>query len=520
MAAWLRLDQLASQVLIEDEWHPVHQVIYYSLAHVLLSFGNADYSIPLTALYYLQSNAFGLSEMGLRLPAVIAGLAAVVVIPLALRLRSDDRIVLVLAVLLAVSPFLVSYSRIARSYAVTLLGTYAAFWLLERAIRDGGIAWRPAAGYCVLCGLVVWAHPITGPMLVAPIVMLWWSATRHSAMPWRSLALLTLLTALSMAFMVFPPLIGDPQALAGKSGVDTVTMDTVVGAWHLWLGTGSPWIAGTGLILAAVGFRTAWSSSPVIPWILTGTALTVAALLIARPWWVDRPLAFGRYLLPLLPVILLAISAGVVRTGDAATLLLRRSRPTHGAWVLAVVPLLLLGWWQYTPYPDLLRRPNSYTQHSYFQLDYRTAKNPIRRGLPNYPASPFWAMLASAAPGTLTIAVAPFHYATFEWPAPIWERASGQRIIPAFLWGTCEKSRHGEVPPDEGFRLDNAIHVLHAQSSSAPHIDYIAYYKGPQWQDFSPHMPHCEAWMRRRFGVPYHEDPALIVWKPRHIARQ
>src|SRR5450631_1516135 len=39
IGAWLRLDQLGSQVLIEDEWHAVHQLLYYSPKQVLLSLG-------------------------------------------------------------------------------------------------------------------------------------------------------------------------------------------------------------------------------------------------------------------------------------------------------------------------------------------------------------------------------------------------------------------------------------------------------------------------------------------------
>jgi hypothetical protein len=120
--------------------------------------------------------------------------------------------------------------------------------------------------------------------------------------------------------------------------------------------------------------------------------------------------------------------------------------------------------------------------------------------------------LASAPPGTLTVAVAPFQYATYEWPAPLWERASGQRAIPAYLWGACATSRHGEVPTDARFRFRNAIHVVEPSEWRANRVDYIAYSKiPPQFMDPSP--PECEAWMRRRFGPAYYEDIGLIVWK-------
>ncbi|HEX4944093.1 MAG TPA: glycosyltransferase family 39 protein [Usitatibacteraceae bacterium] len=513
LAAWLRLDQLASQVLIEDEWHPVHQVIYLSPLRILTSFGNADYGIPLVLLYFLQARLVGLSELGLRLPMVAAGLATVAFLPLMLRRRLDDRVLATFALLLALSPFLVSYSRIARSYAITLVGIYAAFWCLERATREGAFAWRHAWRYSVLSGLVVWTHAVTGPMLVAPLAALWWGAMRGRGPAWRTLVALTALTAACMGLAVVPPLFGDLQALAGKSGIDQIKPETIVGAWYLWVGTGSSVIALTSLALAVVGFAAVWRASPVARWIVLGALFTVAVLVMTKPWWVDRSLALGRYLLPALPVVLLAISAGLIASADAATGFIATQRRVHPAWALAVVAIAVLAWWPQSPHGELLQRPNSYTQHSFFQYDYRVEKNPIRIGQLTYPASGFWATLASSPPGSLTIAVAPFQYATWEWPAPLWERASGQRVIPAYLWGTCEARRYGEVPPDGRFHFDNAVYVANGWPLAARPVHYLAFYRGPARKGMSPPLPQCEAWMRLRFGQPFHEDEALVVWK-------
>ncbi|HEY5862845.1 MAG TPA: hypothetical protein VIX61_07135, partial [Casimicrobiaceae bacterium] len=43
----LRLDQIGAQVLIDDEWHAVHQVLARTPGDMLLDFGYSDYSIPL-----------------------------------------------------------------------------------------------------------------------------------------------------------------------------------------------------------------------------------------------------------------------------------------------------------------------------------------------------------------------------------------------------------------------------------------------------------------------------------------
>jgi Dolichyl-phosphate-mannose-protein mannosyltransferase len=510
---WLRIDQLSLQVLIEDEWHPVHQVIYLSPERIMLSFGNADYSIPLVLLYFLEHRLIGLSELGLRLPMVLAGIATVAVLPLMVRRRVGDAVASTFALLLALSPLLVSYSRIARGYAITLLGVYLAFWCLERAIRGASLGWKHASCYSAVCGLVVWTHAITGPMLVAPLIALWWAALRGRGLAWESLLALTALTGACMALAVLPPLLGDPQALLGKAGMDRIGKETIVGAWYLWLGSGSTAVAWGALALAAIGMRGVWAASPTARWVLLGSVITTAVLLVTKPWWVDRSPAFARYLLPIVPVILLSVSAGLVASADAAAELANAPQSLRTFAAVVAIAACLALWWPASPWGEILHFPNSYTEHSYFQYDYRKDRNPIRSGQAEYPSSPFWAGLAARPPGSLTIAVAPFRYSTYKWPAPIWERESRQRVIPAYLWGTCVDHRFGEVPPGRSFHFRNAVHVVDAWSGFAQRIDYLAYYRGPQWINGSLPARACEDWMRKRLGAPFFEDGALVVWK-------
>jgi hypothetical protein len=513
LGIWLRLDQLAMQVLLDDEWHPVHQVVYYTPSHVLTSFGNADYSIPLVLFYFLEHRLVGLTELGIRLPLVVAGVATVAILPAIVHRRIGAREASLFAILLAISPILVSYSRIARSYALTLLGVYLAFWCLEKALERKTWRWSWACGYSFLCALVVWTHAITGPVLIAPLAILFWEARRGAWFKPARVIQLAVITGACMAMAVLPPLLGDPEALAGKGGVDQITLQTLVGAWFLWLGTGSVFVAWVAGVLAILGCRRVLASIAIARWVVVGEIFTVVALVIARPWWVDRPLAFARYLLPLTPVILLCISAGLAVCVAGAARLFR----LPGTWSQRIQVVgalaLVVALWLTGPFDEILRYPNSYTQHSYFQYDYRRDVNPVRLGQATFPASRFWGTLASRPPGSITVAVAPFRYSTYEWLGPPWEIESRQRVIPAFVWGTCERSRHGEVPPKSGFNLRNAVHLVDAWSGFHQRVDYLAYYRGPKWNNVSPPMPHCEAWMREHLGPPAYEDDALVVWQ-------
>jgi len=514
VGAWLRLDQILAQVLLDDEWHLVHEITYYHPAQIASSFGGADYSIPLALLDWAEMQRLPVSELSLRLPMIVAGLLTLALLPLGLRGRMGGRVIALFALLLALSPFLISYSRIARPYALTLLLTYVAFWLFERAMLGPAFRGWPALGYAVLCGIVVWAHAITGPMLVAPMLACAWTIWRGGRTGWRHLIATAMLAALAMGLAVLPPLLNDPGALAGKSGIDRVTWDTLYAASFLWFGTDSRVVLYGCVVTAALGFGSVWRAVPIARWAALGVVLTTLALLVARPWWVDKPLAFGRYLLPVVPLLLLAASAGVVRIADAlhrAT----RSKRAGAAWTLAVAVPVLAALWLTSPLREIIAQPNSYAEHSYFQYDYRKGYNSARLGTGGISNSPFWKTLSAAEPGSLTVAVAPFRYASFEWPAPIWERESRQRVIPAYLWGTCTQGRHGEVPENARFALRNAVHLRDRSTLVAHGVDYLAYFRPVTLPGMSSPLPECEAWVREHYGPPDYEDDALVVWRIR-----
>ena len=509
LGAWLRLDQFLDQTLIDDEWHAVHQIILSSPSHFMLSFGHADYSIPLTLLYWLQARWFGLSEFGMRLPMMVAGLLTVVLFPLALRKQLGERTVIAFAFLLACSPMLIAFSRMARPYALTLLFSFCAYACLVRATRDGLLRWNFAAGYIALSALSLWLHPITGPFLVAPLLALWWNRLRRQerSLSLRSLLLLSAATALVMAVAILPPLLSDPGALAGKSGIDSVRAQTIVGVWYAWLGNGNTGVVFVALFFAALGVMPVWRASQIVRWALLGLALTTMVILITRPAWIFHSLTLARYLLPALPILLLFIAMGFFRLWDERV---------PQSFVAAIGLAALVGFAFTSPLPGQLRHPNSNTLHLVTQMDYRESENPFIPFLHTFPLSPFWTSLSSAPPASITVAVAPYRFESFHSPAPAWETASLQRVIPAYLAGTCEPFLHGNTPNDARFRFRNAAHVGDADSLKRARVTYLAFFKAMRTSLEStdtPYLPHCETWMRNHYGTPYFDDASLVVWK-------
>ena len=486
------------------------------------SLGYADHSIPLVLYYFFVMEFTPITELILRFPMILSGLLTLLLFPLAIRQQMNFKIVLIFAILVAMSPFMISYARIARPYAVTLFGIYVAFWCLERAIKDRQIIWWPASAYVFLSGLIIWMHAITGPILIAPLIVLWWSKLRGRDLAWVDIVLLTGSTGLIMALAVLPPLLLDLGAIKEKSGIDSINWETVYGALFLWFGTGSMLIVLLSAVLASLGWAQIWRSVPIVRWVALGSGLTATILFLSEPWFINQPLALGRYLLPLVPVLLLAVATGIVRVAENLNNVLRtQGNQSEASYVLTCVlatPFLVASW-HMSPLPELLSRPNSYTQDSYFQLDYRKENNPVRPFARKLTESPFWAKLNTLPSNTLKVAVAPFSYAIFDWPAPLWEGISHQTVVPAYLWGTCKQTRHGETPDDGRFIFRNAVHVKNINTSTEKEIDYLIFFIIKKTDEeflklkVSVNDLECEKWVRLKYGNPDYEDPELIVWR-------
>src|SRR3954470_22007048 len=113
----LRLWNVRAQVLAGDEMHAVRVALVSPLSHILTTYELRDNCIPLTALYrFLLERGVPLSELSVRLPMLLCGILALLVLPWIVARRVGPRVGHLFAWLLALSPLLVLYSRIARPY--------------------------------------------------------------------------------------------------------------------------------------------------------------------------------------------------------------------------------------------------------------------------------------------------------------------------------------------------------------------------------------------------------------------
>jgi hypothetical protein len=269
------------------------------------------------------------------------------------------------------------------------------------------------------------------------------------------------------------------------------------------------------MTLAVLGAGAVWRAVPAARTGVLGLIFTFALVVGAGPMWSHLPVTISRYLLPFVPLLLLAVAAGAWRVASHIAVPPTPSRRVLALSALALPFVLLLF---DSPLLPLLRHPNSQTQHLVNYIDFRPDKNPYLPQFDAVPLSPFWASLAQLPPGSVRIAAAPFYFESYDWDAPRWERLGRQVVIPGYLTGLCVPRRSGELPRDPRYRFANAVHLADAMDLAAKAIDYVAWQK-PYRLNVAGHIESigtdtaaCETVLRERFGPPHYEDSHIIVF--------
>ena len=327
--AALRLYRLGAQVLLGDELHAVRAVLSTPLPEILVAYRLTDYCLPLAGLArFVLIRTGTLSELDFRWPVVVAGLLLLVAAPVAARRISSPGAALVYPWLLALSPGLVLYSRIARSYApATLLAVAAAaaFFAWWRTGR-----WPYAAAYALLGALAVWFSLVVAPFVASALAFgalarlrsRWLSGRRPSgngARPgapgspgWPGLVLAGLGLVAGIACFAVPGWEDLRQVLTDKPGGGDLRASAVLSAGRLLAGTAVPALAGAFWLLAAVGLlRLARRDLELALFGAVLAAGQAAPLVILPPYGLGNPVILARYLLVALPVVLLWVAHGL-----------------------------------------------------------------------------------------------------------------------------------------------------------------------------------------------------------------
>jgi mannosyltransferase len=158
VAASLRILGLSDQSLWYDESARVYvaSLPLRDLFHILTAMG-----LQRLPLYFLAVRPFTVPfhEMTVRFPSVLFGLLSIAFVAQAGRKLLNRRIGLIAAILMAVNPFHVWFSRDANLYTLVALSSTGALYFFAGVLRRQGF--RPWLGLGLLTGIGLWTHYFT-----------------------------------------------------------------------------------------------------------------------------------------------------------------------------------------------------------------------------------------------------------------------------------------------------------------------------------------------------------------------
>jgi hypothetical protein len=513
---WLRLWQLRTQVLIDDEWHAVRMLIGADAKTIATHFGYADYCIPLTLYYRWLYDHGALSEWQMHLPLVIAGIATLIVLPWLMRDRIAWPARAVWIALLAISPLLVYFSRTARPYALDCVCAFVAIIAFERWQRERRVGW--AVAYAVATIAAAWLHLLTIVFTLWPFV--WFglpalrealrrSARTHGTRELVRIVALAVATVAGLALVLLPPVLGDWRAMAAKAGAGAIEGETLYRALLMMFGISSPALLLVMTILLALGIWRVWTRDRrFTAYVLSMSVAGVATIALSHAAWVQHALTLVRYSLPVLPFVLLFLAEGIA----FVVAQLRLQVLACGAASLAVAGLVAAG-----PIPRYYYFPNQLMGDALFQLDYAPDKNPYATLLELGPVPQFYRDLASRPPGTITLIETPSRLHS-NYFADVWYQAiHRQNVKYALAAPDCggESDEYSYQASGTAFRrIARLGDLLDGATWGADYLvlRLVPWSVPPGLEQPWPDMATCAAKVEARLGEPVYRDAQIVVF--------
>jgi len=526
---WMRLEQLGSQVLADDEWHALNFLLERPAHEALWRFGISDHSIPMTLLDGLLANTIGLSELGMRALPLACGLAALVLLPVMVHRHVGTKATLLFAALLAISPLHVYFSRYARPYAVVFLLALSALLLLERFAQERRqpLAW----GFAACTALAPWFQPVALPfVLAAPASMLLFDRRLGASLAARvrSLAPQLAAAALVLAVLLGPPILADFETIRARSGHGRIADLDLAAAWRLLAGTGRDWLAPLVAAAVGVGLLTFWRDrAPLLRLLLLPSAACIATIAWTTPVAIEVPIVAVRYVLPVLGVLLLFAACGLERIDAWLSSIAPARWPLHLPSATACVllaacgPLLSL----HDERNAVYRRPNDWMHHGLYQYQYEAADRAQWMAETIRPAhsSRFYQQIARELrknpAAALHLVEAPWNLAWDASPFVLHQGLHRARTSIGFVHRRGEPRPWAELPwDDRRFRFANFVHVADIDELRRRGVTHVVLHR-----DLAAELPveHARIGadigplveeLRTKLGPPCHEDELLVAF--------
>ncbi len=278
------------------------------LLHVLGSSGGDRAAGLYYVALYAWTRVFGTSAAALRALSVAAAVATLPALHAVAR-RLGRRIAFTADLLLAASPFFLTYARQARAYSLAVLLVVLAAWAILRALEtDDARDWRL---FVVVAGLALYTQWFSALVIAAFFVAAWMTTRPRLSRRAVAAAAVLLLIATPIVVLVVAGDTGGVGWIAPLSLAQLRDLARTLTSTHAVLGQlAIVGVAALGLgvavrlsLWAAEGARST-AAAVAATWFVLPTALLVAVSLL-------KPLLVSRYLLVALPGLVLLVACGL-----------------------------------------------------------------------------------------------------------------------------------------------------------------------------------------------------------------
>jgi len=561
LGAFLRLFGLGGQIPMDDEWHGLDFALTHDFWFLFTHFSRAGAnSVPYNLYLRAMLASFGWTEWSIALPSLLAGVGLLWMFPRWVWRRFGAVAATVSAGLLALAPFLVFYSRVARAYSVVLLLECLALvalceWLHTAERR------RHVFGFVIFGALAIWAHASALPAMCAATAaaagyrFLQFRSATQPRLPRAWHVAVAGLGMLGLAGALWLPALWSPMPVMPLSPAH-FSARTILGVVELLSGTDAVSLQVAYLVVAGAGVVLAARRAPLALLVWgAATGGSLLSVLVAHPNSSGVAGVFVRYLLPAFLLASLAIGVAV----EAAVRV--SSTRTRRHLLLGTALSFLIALWAFGPLPRLYGATNSFTKHPAFQFDYAEHDPDLARPDPleldragrlsRSDLQPFYAAL-SREPGDAPVIEYPFvlgenanllYFAQQVHGRPVLAGyyRSGAQDVDTFGLAAASRSPMDVRSPSPGYimsgmtldhvlgrsqnsnqiRFHTAVDIADSDAVSESRAAYLILHWNLLREFYAIGPSEARSWfvhwIRRqlvvRYGAPFIENEAIIVFR-------
>ncbi|MBW1781805.1 MAG: hypothetical protein JRL30_13825 [Deltaproteobacteria bacterium] len=414
--------------------------------------------------------------------------------------------------LLALSPPLIFYSRFARPYSIALLCGFIGIIMFYKWWTAPN--WRSALLYVIFASasgyfLLVALPFVFGPFLFfmalslgTPRIQLFHSIKR--------LTCLGFLTLFPLLLLLGPPLYSDFAAISNKAGRSMVHLFPLGDSFRILTGQEPFIFIAITIVLAISGMISLCrKSQPFGVYLIALSLIHLVTILILKPIGADAPHILARYMLMVLPGLLIFVASGVEAVSGVFY------GPTK-KWIRILLPVgLCTLFFLRGPIPALMYQPNDATS---LVMLIRTLKgesyHSILKRVPD-----FYKKIAIYPPSSLTIAETPFNWQGDH--LPLYQKTHRQHILMGLWDRVCGETIKNQISMvAEVANLNTIVDLSDIDLLFDKGVDFVVFHKSLEKEvriplpGFHPQdLSKCIDQYRTRFGSPFFENEDIIVFE-------